>query len=271
MLSPAEDTRLWTPRRRGAARVHKPTRDEVLEAMGLGVGLGVGLQGGASDFSPRDLFQGANAAWFRADRLVTGSPNITAIGDLSGNGNDLTVNVNSPTLVTDAGRPTIRLDGTSAQQLRRTGPTSGAFAYTLALVAKIDTTTVATNRLFGVHRARGCAIGSTTSTMLCAHAGSVNVLGGAHDTANYKVYIAYGGNASPFTPTLMINGVVQTNSPAGNQSYLNTTSAGDFISIGYDAVSCKGWLWEVLWIDRQVSAAQALQLNTHLIAQYSIT
>lgn len=228
-------------------------------------------RGGVVPFAVPQLFQGANAAWYRADRGITGSPNITAVADQSGNGLDLAVNVNSPTLVTDGGLPAIRLDGTSAQRVRRVAPTSSAFAYTLAIVAKIDTSAVATNRLFGVHRARGCAIGSTAATMLCAHAGAVNILGGTQDTANYKVYLAYGGSASPFTPKLYINTTLQTNSPAGNQSYLNSTSAGDFISIGYDVVSCKGYIREALWIDRKISDAEAQNLIAYLMGQWGVT
>lgn len=234
-------------------------------------GTGRDRRASANAFAIPQLFQGANAAWYRADMGITGSPNITAVADQSGNGLDLSVNINSPTLVTDGGLPAIRMDGTTAQEVRRVAPASSAFAYTLAIVAKIDTSAVATNRLFGVHRARGCAIGSTGATMLCTHAGAAHILGGAQDTANYKVYLAYGGNASPFTPKLYINTTLQTNSPSGNQTYLNSTSVGDFISIGYDAVSCKGYIREALWIDRQISDAEAQKLIALLKARWSVT
>lgn len=221
-------------------------------------------------FSVTSLFVGQQAGWYRADRGVTGSPNITAVNDLSGQGWNLSVNVNSPQLVTDGGFPAIRMTGASAQEVRVVAPTTCAFAYTVAMVAKIDTAALAGNRLFGVHRSRGVALGSNVGNYLLAHAGAVNITGGAVDTANYKVIIATGGNASPFTPRLWVNGVLQTNSPAGNQSYLNATSVGDFISIGYDAASTLGFIREAIWIDRQISDVEAANLNKYLSSQWVV-
>lgn len=220
-------------------------------------------------FSVTSLFVGQQAGWYRADRGVTGSPNITAVSDLSGQGWNLAVNVNSPQLVTDGGFPAIRMTGASAQEVRVVAPATCASTYTVAMVAKIDTAALASNRLFGVHRARGVAIGSNVGNYLLAHASAVNIAtGAAVDTANYKAIIATGGNA--ITPKIWVNGVLQTNSPSGPQAYLNATSVGDFISIGYDAVSTRGFLREAIWIDRQISDAEASDLNKYLSSQWVV-
>lgn len=221
-------------------------------------------RGGQRIFSPLQLMGGIQAAWYRADRGVTGSPSITALADQSGQGYDLAVNVNSPTLVTDGGLPAIRLSGASAQQLRRAAPT-GAFAYTLAVCVKIDTNAVVNNFVFGVFGGRGCNVGANSANHLIRHASIANITGGAVDTANYKTIIATGGDASPFTPKLWVNNVLQTNTPFGNQTYLNATGT-DFISIGTGAASAQAYLREAIWLDRRCTDIEAAQLHTYLSA-----
>ena len=266
MMMQAQEPQLWTPRRRRSSRV--VSEEDTRQAMGLGMGIGLRL-GGVSAFSPLSMMtSGVQAAWYRLDRGVTGSPNITALADQSVQGRNLAVNVNSPTLVTDGGKPALRFDGTSAQELRTAAPTTCASAYFLAMVAKIDTSALANNGIFGVYRARGCAIGSNSAAWLLRHANAVNITAGSVDTANYKRIIATGGSASPFAPKLWINGVLQTLSPSGPQTYLNATSAGDFISLGHDVVNCKGYVREAFWVDRLGTDTEAAQADAYLASQW---
>lgn len=208
---------------------------------------------------------GIQAAWYRADRGVTGSPSITAVTDLSGQGWNLSVNVNSPQLVTDGGLPAIRMTGASAQEVRTTAPATCASAYTIAACIKIDTSAILNNYLFGVFRARGVAIGSTNANYVDRHAGVINITVSAVDTANYKTIIAT-TTSSGATPKIWVNGVLQTNSPAGSQVYNNATSVGDFISIGYDAASTQGYFREGIWLDRACTDGEAAKLHSYLSA-----
>lgn len=46
---------------------------------------------------------------------------------------------------------------------------------------------------------------------------------------------------------------------------------GALVSVGYDAVSCKGYIREALWIDRKISDAEAQNLIAYLMGQWGVT
>ena len=62
-----------------------------------------------------------------------------------------------------------------------------------------------------------------------------------------------------------MNNVLQTNTPSGNQTYLNATGT-DFISIGTGAASAQAYLREAIWLDRRCTDIEAAQLHTYLSA-----
>lgn len=228
--------------------------------------LGISVQ--AAPFAPSQCAEGHLWAQYQADVGISSSGGlITQIADQGPYGFHLIASTNKLATVTDGGLAAIQATGTSAQYARTAAPTGASItsadgAYTLAIVTKVDTA-VANNWIAGIHRARGVRIGSNSGTRTIQHASSGSFTGGSTPAAYERLIISM---QDVNLPHFYINGV--RTALTGAPGYLNATPAGDFLCIGYDAVSTKGYVRAFLWFDRALSIAQILALDAWLAARW---
>lgn len=216
------------------------------------------------------------AAWFSADRGVTGSAQISSWADLSGGGFDVAgTGVGRPAIVAADlnGRAVVQFNG-SSHFLSRANTTLGitSAGYCIAMVVK-ETTAAASGFQFALNDVGGTggvAIWQITPNRALRHISLGDLTGSAVQTSTYeyRVYNFAAGSA----PTLRVNAVPQT--LTGSPTTLVAPPASSILCLGARNTGVDFWaackIAEVCVWRRPLSTLEILRVEKYLKLGYNL-